>query len=65
MLKDKPKHDFTSHGADAFRYMAVVWREEEVQNSAYEEMRGITIGKPSFTLNEMWKTAFRGRDWRI
>jgi hypothetical protein len=65
MLKDKPKHDFTSHGADAFRYMAVAWREEEVQNSAYEEMRGITIGKPSFSLNEMWKTAFRGRDWRI
>lgn len=26
-FKDKPKHDWTSHTADAFRYMAVAWRE--------------------------------------
>ena len=62
MLKDKPKHDFTSHGADAFRYMAVAWREEEKVNEAYEEMRGIMVGKPSVTLNELWKTARRGHE---
>lgn len=26
-FKDKPKHDWTSHAADAFRYMAMAWRE--------------------------------------
>jgi len=62
MLKDKPLHDFTSHGADAFRYMAVAWREEEKVNEAYEEMRGIMVGKPSVTLNELWKTARRPND---
>lgn len=27
-FKDKPKHDWTSHYADAFRYACLVWREE-------------------------------------
>lgn len=26
-FKDTPKHDFTSHSADAFRYLAIAWRE--------------------------------------
>lgn len=26
-FKDTPKHDWTSHTADAFRYMAMAWRE--------------------------------------
>jgi len=28
MFTDKPKHDWTSHYADALRYMALVWRQE-------------------------------------
>lgn len=27
-LKARPKHDWTSHLADAFRYMAIAWRQE-------------------------------------
>lgn len=27
-FKDKPRHDWTSHYADAFRYVCLVWREE-------------------------------------
>lgn len=27
-FKDKPRHDWTSHYADAFRYACLVWREE-------------------------------------
>jgi phage terminase large subunit len=27
-FKDKPLHDWTSHGADAFRYLAIAWSEE-------------------------------------
>lgn len=27
VFRDKPLHDWTSHGADAFRMMAVAWRE--------------------------------------
>jgi hypothetical protein len=28
MFKDHPKHDFSSHAADAFRYLSLAWREE-------------------------------------
>lgn len=28
MFKDAPCHDWTSHAADAFRYMAIAWRRE-------------------------------------
>ena len=28
VFKDKPMHDWTSHSADAFRMLAVAWREE-------------------------------------
>lgn len=28
MFRDKPRHDWTSHYADAFRYACLVWREE-------------------------------------
>jgi phage terminase large subunit len=27
-FRDKPRHDWTSHFADAFRYACLVWREE-------------------------------------
>lgn len=27
VFDDKPKHDWTSHAADAFRYLAIAWRE--------------------------------------
>lgn len=64
MLKDKPKHDFTSHGADAFRYLAVAWKHEELPKEAMEEMRGIVVGKPSFSLNELWQTVQKP-SWRI
>ena len=26
-FNDKPRHDFSSHGSDAFRYLALAWRE--------------------------------------
>jgi phage terminase large subunit len=26
-FKDKPRHDWTSHAADAFRYLAMAWRK--------------------------------------
>jgi phage terminase large subunit len=29
-FKDKPRHDWTSHSADAFRYLAMAWREMKV-----------------------------------
>ena len=27
VFHDRPRHDFESHGADAFRYLSLAWRE--------------------------------------
>jgi len=29
VFKDRPLHDWSSHGADAFRYFAVAWRDKK------------------------------------
>jgi len=31
MFKDRPRHDWTSHAADAFRMAAVMWREQKTK----------------------------------
>lgn len=55
MFKDKPLHNWTSHAADAFRYLAVVWRAE-TKESQPEKGKSVTVGgtdNPS--LNDMWE----------
>jgi phage terminase large subunit len=48
-FRDRPRHDWTSHYADAFRMMAIAWREEQPPEAA---------PKPKFwneqTLDELW-----------
>jgi hypothetical protein len=49
MFSDKPEHDWTSHAADAFRYMSLIWRNPESEKP---------IEKPRFlhdlTANEVF-----------
>lgn len=33
VFRDRPLHDWTSHAADAFRYLAVSWRDEVSKNT--------------------------------
>lgn len=51
---DRPKHDWTSHSADAFRMMAIAWKEQH-KDKAQE--------KPKLwheqTLEELWQEAPR------
>jgi phage terminase large subunit len=56
-FKDKPRHDWTSHYADAFRYACLVWREELKPEINTEPIRGITVGANTVTLDELWATA--------
>lgn len=53
-FKDKPRHDWTSHFADAFRYACLVWREEIKSVVKADPIRGITVGHQTVTLEEMW-----------
>jgi hypothetical protein len=64
VFRDKPRHDWTSHGADAFRMLAIAWKEEEKLPSKDDSIRGVTVGNNETTLNEMWRTTpkqFSGR----
>jgi len=56
VFRDKPKHDWTSHGADAFRMLAIAWKEEDKTTPKDNSIRGIVVGENTTTLNDMWKT---------
>ena len=54
VFRDKPRHDWTSHGADAFRMLAIAWREEEKAIPKDDSIRGLTVGSNDVSLNELW-----------
>jgi hypothetical protein len=55
VFRDKPRHDWTSHGCDAFRMAAIAWHEEEKIMTKDDPIRGLIVGQTDVTLNEMWK----------
>jgi len=56
MFRDKPRHDWTSHAADAMRYAAINWREEHKPVVEDKPIRGIMVGQTDVTLDELWAT---------
>jgi phage terminase large subunit len=60
-FKDRPRHDWTSHRADAMRYLAMAYREL-VPKPVPEPGRTLSVGGTNkATLNDMWPKAARGR----
>jgi hypothetical protein len=59
-FKDTPKHDWTSHTADAFRYLCMAWREQAKPEEKPEvpPVKAIT----DYKVEEMWKFNKRPRD---
>jgi phage terminase large subunit len=55
VFRDKPRHDWTSHGADAFRYLSIVWKDEAKLPSKDDSIKGLFVGKTDVSLNDMWK----------
>lgn len=55
VFRDKPRHDWTSHGADAFRYLALVWKEEAKIVLPDDPIRGVFVGQTDVSLNDLWK----------
>lgn len=43
-FKDAPRHDWTSHSADAFRYLAMAWREMAPKSAREEPVRRLNVG---------------------
>jgi len=65
VFRDKPRHDWTSHGADAWRMLSIAWREEEHKPVNPYDIRGITVGDNEVTMNEMWASTPKPSKGRI
>jgi len=52
-----PLHDWASHDGDAFSYGCLIMQLTAPPDKTEAPMRGIIVGKPSVTLEELWKTA--------
>ena len=50
-----PRHDWTSHPADAFRMLAVAWRAEPSTQKHLESKTLIVGPQNEVTLNDMWQ----------
>jgi hypothetical protein len=50
-IKDRPRHDWTSHSADAFRYMAMAYQELEAEPPPRKEPRLLI----DLMLDELWE----------
>ena len=55
VFRDRPKHDWTSHSADAFRYLSIVWKDEDSPILKDSRIKGLHVGQTDVTLDEMWK----------
>jgi hypothetical protein len=55
VFRDKPRHDWTSHGADAFRMLAIAWKEEAKLPHKDDSIKGLFVGKTDVSLNDLWK----------
>ena len=54
-FRQSPRHDWTSHPADAFRMMAVAWRQEPAAQKPLESKVLIVGPQNEVTLNDMWQ----------
>jgi hypothetical protein len=53
-FRQTPRHDWTSHPADAFRMLAIAWRQEPTNVTALEPKALIVGPQNQVTLNDMW-----------
>jgi phage terminase large subunit len=51
-----PIHNWASHPSDAFAYGCQVMQEQSPPPQPLEQMRGVAVGVPSVSLEEMWRS---------
>ena len=54
-FRASPRHDWTSHPADAFRMLAVAWRQEPAAQKPLDSKVLIVGPQNEVTLNDMWQ----------
>ena len=55
VFRDRPRHDWTSHGSDAFRYLSIVWKDEDSPILKDTRPKGLHVGQTDVSLDELWK----------
>ena len=55
VFRDRPKHDWTSHSSDAWRYLSIVWKDEDSPILKDNRITGLHVGQTDVSLNELWK----------
>jgi hypothetical protein len=55
VFRDRPRHDWTSHGSDAFRYLSIVWKDEDSPILKDNRVKGLHVGQTDVSLDELWK----------
>lgn len=65
-FSSRPEHDWSSHAADAFRYLAVVVRAAELYRPKPKEKEKPLVRTlhKGFTLDELWETRAEGQRHR-
>lgn len=64
-FRDKPRHDWTSHGADAMRMGSIAWSEAIKAKPKDDGIRGVVVGQNNVTINELWDTIEKTDNRRI
>jgi len=55
-FRERPRHDWTSHPADAFRMLAVAWQREEPKQKAADKPRSLAVGEANtYTMQDAWR----------
>jgi phage terminase large subunit len=65
VFRDKPRHDWTSHGADAFRMLSIAWKEEAKLPHKDDSIKGLLVGQTEVSLNDLWKHTPKASTGRI
>ena len=60
IYRDKPEHDWSSHYADGFRYLALVARKPEKKISRMPAAPAPVAGLGTFTLDQLWASRKSG-----
>lgn len=55
IFSSEPVHDWASHDGDGFSYGCLIMQQVAPPPPPPKPMRGITVGQPSVSLEEMWK----------
>jgi phage terminase large subunit len=61
-FSSEPLHDWASHDGDGFSYGCLVMRQAEPPPKPPEPPRGVAVGVPSVSLDEMWASVKPAKD---